>query len=87
MRQEMIEDLDEGEDISSIKNLVEESVRFRYEELGCNFEVSMQGEAFGENRLILKLDGKLVQDLPRPKGHESSIKGIRKSTHDFFSDD
>ena len=83
----MLEELDEGEDISSIKNLVEEPVRFRHEELGCDFELSMQGEVFGENRCILKLNGKLVQDLPRPIGHENSNKGIRKSTHDLFIDD
>ena len=69
------------------RNLVDEPITFVHPNTGWNVWVSFKGHLMTSHMYLVKINGKLVQDMPRPDASKKIERGVRKSTKSRYEDD
>ena len=69
------------------RNLVDEPITFVHPKTGWNMWVSFKGHLMTSHMYLVKINGKLVQDMPRPDASKKIERGVRKSTKSRYEDD
>ena len=75
-----------GNGWNKCKNLVDSPVEFEYPNKKLLINLTYEGRPFAPERFIVKLNGVLLQDLPKRPQALWYLKGIFKSSHETHND-